>query len=161
MLRMRCVPLSSFFGCGESLSGRRTYKMALHRDIYWVGRQWAVTGYGLQAVDQKQKGKFDIEASRLWEDGVLESVRAEAWLNTGDFDKALAVARKHFPEAPRKAALPREKAAPLEEIVSGLKKANSKESSTEPLIPGAQKFEMRVEGCSAKFVRQWRIRIRR
>ena len=26
--------------------------------------------------DQKQKGKFDIEASRLWEDGVLESLRA-------------------------------------------------------------------------------------
>jgi len=23
--------------------------MALHRDIYWVGRQWAVTGYGIQA----------------------------------------------------------------------------------------------------------------
>ena len=49
--------------------------MALHRDIYWVGRQWAVTGYGIQACDQKQKGQFDIEASRLWEDGVLESVR--------------------------------------------------------------------------------------
>ncbi len=51
--------------------------MALHRDIYWVGRQWTVTGFGLQAVDQKQKGKFDIEASRLWEDDVLESMRAE------------------------------------------------------------------------------------
>ena len=49
--------------------------MALHRDIYWVGKQWAVTGYGLQAVDQKQKGKFDIEASRLWEDGVLEKLQ--------------------------------------------------------------------------------------
>ena len=39
--------------------------MALHRDIFWVGRQWAVTGYGVQACDQKQKGQFDIEASRL------------------------------------------------------------------------------------------------
>jgi hypothetical protein len=28
--------------------------MALHRDIYWVGRQWAVTGYGIQACDQKK-----------------------------------------------------------------------------------------------------------
>ena len=46
--------------------------MALHRDIYWVGRQWAVTGYGMQAVDQKQKSKFDIEASRLWEDDLAE-----------------------------------------------------------------------------------------
>jgi hypothetical protein len=63
--------------------------MALHRDIYWVGRQWAVTGYGLQAVDQKQKGKFDIEAFRLWEDDVLESVRAERWLNLDDFERRL------------------------------------------------------------------------
>jgi hypothetical protein len=46
--------------------------MALHRDIYWVGRQWAVTGYGVQACDQKQKGQFDIDASRLWEEDVLE-----------------------------------------------------------------------------------------
>jgi hypothetical protein len=51
--------------------------MALHRDIYWVGKQWAVTGSGIQACNQKQKGKFDIEAARLWEDGVLESARAE------------------------------------------------------------------------------------
>ena len=79
--------------------------MALHRDIYWVGKQWAVTGYGMQACDQKQKGKFDIEASRLWEDGVLESLRAEPWFNPEDFDKALAAARKHYPEPPRKAAL--------------------------------------------------------
>ena len=77
--------------------------MALHRDIYWVGRQWAVTGFGVQAVNQKQKGKFDIEAARLWEDGLLESLRAEPWLNIEDFDKALEVARKHFPEPPRKA----------------------------------------------------------
>ena len=47
--------------------------MALHRDIYWVGKQWAVTGYGIQACDQKQKSQFDIEAARLWDDGVLEA----------------------------------------------------------------------------------------
>ena len=67
--------------------------MTLHRDIYWVGRQWAVTGYGVQAVDQKQKGKFDIEASRLWEDDLLESIRAERWLNLDDFERALAEQR--------------------------------------------------------------------
>ena len=54
--------------------------MALHRDIYWVGRQWAVTGHGMQTVDQKLKGKFDIEVARLWEDGLLESLRTERWL---------------------------------------------------------------------------------
>ena len=61
--------------------------MALYRDIFWVGRQWTVTGFGVQAVDQKQKGKFDIEASRVWEDGLLESLRAESWLNPDDFEK--------------------------------------------------------------------------
>ena len=50
--------------------------MALHRDIFWVGRQWAVTGYGVQACDQKQKGQFDIEAGRLWDDDELENLRA-------------------------------------------------------------------------------------
>ena len=78
--------------------------MALHRDIFWVGRQWAVTGYGIQACNQKQKGQFDIEGSRLWEDGVQERLRAEAWLNIEDFEKALEVARKYYPEPPRKPA---------------------------------------------------------
>jgi len=60
--------------------------MVLHRDIYWVGRQWAVTGYGVQACDQKQKSKFDIEAGRLWDDDVLESLRAHRWSLEGEDD---------------------------------------------------------------------------
>jgi hypothetical protein len=135
--------------------------MALHRDIYWVGRQWAVTGYGLQAVDQKQKGKFDIEASRLWEDDILESVGAERWLNLDDFEEALAVARKRFPEPPRKAALPQEKAAPPEEIARDMKEINPMESPQQPPAPPAREFDMRIENCPARFVRQWRVRIRR
>jgi hypothetical protein len=117
--------------------------MALHRDIYWVGRQWAVTGYGIQACNQKQKSQFDIEASRLWEDGALETIRAEAWLNVEDFEKALAVAREHYPGPPRKAVPPRESAL------------------GETQKPPAQTFAMRVNGWPAKFVRSWRIRIRR
>jgi hypothetical protein len=135
--------------------------MALHRDIYWVGRQWAVTGYGLQAVDQKQKGKFDIEASRLWEDDVLESLQTERWLNLDDFEKALAAARKRFPQPPRKAASPLEKAAPLEEIAPDMKEINPRESPRQPPTPVAQVFDMRIESWPAKFMRQWRIRIRR
>ena len=134
--------------------------MALHRDIYWVGRQWAVTGYGLQAVDQKQKGKFDIEASQLWEDGVLENLRPEKWLNIDDFEKALAVARKRFPEPPAKAVALQEK-APLEDIAPHLKETTSKESPKQPPKPVMQGFEMRIESWPAKFVRQWRVRIRR
>jgi hypothetical protein len=123
--------------------------MALHRDIYWVGRQWAVTGYGIQACDQKQKGKFDIESARLWDDGVLEAVRALKWLNIEDFDKALSVARKHYPEPPRKAVPPEES---LQEI---------KESPIGEPKPAVQRFNMRIEGWPAKFVRPWRIRIKR
>ena len=135
--------------------------MALHRDIYWVGRQWTVTGFGLQAVDQKQKGKFDIEASRLWEDGLLENIRAENWLNLDDFEKALAVARKRFPEPAGKAAVLQEKAASLEEIAPGLKETNPIESHKQPPAAMAQGFEMRIDSWPAKFVRQWRVRIRR
>jgi hypothetical protein len=119
--------------------------MALHRDIYWVGRQWAVTGYGIQACDQKQKAQFDIEASRLWDDGVVESLRGEAWLNAEDFDKALVVARARYPE-------PSRKPAPIAESVS---------QPTERPKPPVQKFDLRVDGWPAKLVPFWRIRIKR
>jgi hypothetical protein len=130
--------------------------MALHRDIYWVGRQWAVTGYGIQACDQKQKGKFDIEAIRLWEDGVLDSVRAQKWLNAEDFDKAIAVARKYYPEPPRKAAPPT--AQPVAQPMASVPRLQ--EIAVEPPKPAVQKFHMRIEHAPAKFSRQWRIRIR-
>jgi hypothetical protein len=72
--------------------------MPLHRDIFWVGRQWAVTGYGMQAVDQKQKSKFDIEISRLWDDDLLDGLSAERWFNLDDFSQGLAIARTRYPE---------------------------------------------------------------
>jgi hypothetical protein len=148
--------------------------MALHRDIYWVGRQWAVTGYGIQACDQKQKGQFDIDAARIWEDGVLESMRALKWLNVEDFSNALSIARARYPEPPPKTA-------PLTESVLGsveaavgetdlqetsLQQRDSKEpgpkdASLEEPKPAAQKFNMRIDGWPAKFVPPWRIRIRR
>lgn len=129
--------------------------MALHHDIFWVGRQWAVTGHGIQAVDQKQKGKFDIEASRLWEGGLAEPMRAEGWLNIEDFDKALAVARTRFPQPPAMVA-------PLRHSISQAKQASQvREDPIEQPKPAPQGFDMRVEGCSARFVRPWRIRVRR
>jgi len=76
--------------------------MALHRDIFWIGRQWAVTGFGLQAVDQRLKGAFDVEATRLWEDDLPQRMRALAWINADDFNKALDLARGRFPQPPRK-----------------------------------------------------------
>jgi hypothetical protein len=140
--------------------------MALHRDIFWVGRQWAVTGFGMQAVDRKLKGKFDIEVSRLWEDGLLEGIRAEAWLNVADFEKALGFARKHYPQAPGTEA-PRE-ADVLGLIDTVLKEKSPKprgarETPTEAPKPAAAAptFDMRIDSWPAKFVPQWRVRVRR
>jgi hypothetical protein len=128
--------------------------MALHRDIYWVGKQWAVTGYGIQACDQKQKSKFDIEASLIWDDSALEDLRTQKWLNINDFDNALAAARKRYPEPLRKPAPPE----PLEEKTAPPLKANN------PVVPpaiAAPKFEMQVKGWPAKLVPLWRVRLSR
>jgi len=73
--------------------------MALHRDIHWIGRQWAVTGHGMQLIDQKLQGFFDIEAIRLWDESLIDSMRAKEWLNAADFDKGLAVARARYPQS--------------------------------------------------------------
>src|SRR5260370_19350030 len=115
--------------------------MAVNGEIYWVGRQWAVTGYGMQACDQRQKSEFDIEASRLGEDEVLDGMRALEWLNREDFEKALSVARKHYPEPPRKAAAPEDAVSRLKDRVP-----------LEPPKAAALKFDMRIEGWPAKFV---------
>jgi hypothetical protein len=144
--------------------------MALHRDIYWVGRQWAVTGFGVQAIDQRLKGAFDIEVIRLWDDDLAERTRAHAWLNGADFDKALSVARTRFPEPPRKAL-------PLVDRVLEL----IPPASPEPAIPAPQPDAdapqnepvlvapcepsaasampvLRAEGRLARFLPQWRVR---
>jgi hypothetical protein len=133
--------------------------MALNRDIYWVGRQWAVTGYGLQAIDQKQKSKFDIEASRLWEDDLLENLRAQPWFNPEDFSKGLSVARARHPEPSRLAAAPAVTASPPEESepIEAPKPAPELERRTVVV----KNFKMRFEGWPAKFVPMWRVRIKR
>jgi hypothetical protein len=166
-------------------TGKRRHQMALHRDIYWVGRQWAVTGYGVQACDQKQKGKFDIEGARIWEDGALDGVRALKWLNVDDFDRAIEVARKYYPEPPRKAASPKvavalktdESPSPKRGVPDRASALASNDAVTavspkpepvepepakpEPATPVAPEFHLRIEGVSAKLLAQWRIRARR
>ena len=74
--------------------------MALHRDIFWLGRQWAVTGYGIQALNKKLEGKFDVETSRLGEDVLAEPMLPEPWFDLDDFKEALEVARKRLQETP-------------------------------------------------------------
>ena len=133
--------------------------MALHRDIYWVGRQWAVTGYGMQAVDQRLKGQFDIEAIRLWEDGLAESLNAGGWLNAEDFAKALAVARARYPQPPRKVPEPSPQSALS--LALGLPLGSNGGAAAEPPKPLAPPFAMRIERWPAKFLHPWRARLRR
>jgi hypothetical protein len=149
--------------------------MALHRDIYWVGRQWAVTGFGVQAVDQRLKGAFDVDISRLWEEDLAERMRARAWLNAADFDKALTVARTRFPEPPRKALplvdsileLIQPAASEPSKPVTSRPDIDAKptEPAPAPLAPGephepraAALPVLRAEGRLARFLPQWRVR---
>jgi hypothetical protein len=124
--------------------------MALHREIYWVGKQWAVTGHGVQACDQKQKSKFDIDVERVWDDDVLESLRAHKWLNVEDLEKALSIARQRYPEPPRKMAA---------EPPVALQAAAITSTDPEPPKPAAPKFHMLFSGA-AKFIRPWRVRMK-
>jgi hypothetical protein len=144
--------------------------MALHRDIHWIGRQWAVTGFGVQAIDRKLGGKFDIEVTRLWEEGLEESLRGQTWLKAEDFRKALAKARARYPAPghiavpPEQISLPvrdrgplqpRQRTPPAEEIVSFPKDG----VPAEPRKLVIQEFRMRIVGCRARFVRPWRARL--
>jgi hypothetical protein len=171
MLRGRYVPVSSFPLRREPLIFFPETKipMALHRDIYWVGKQWAVTGSGIQACNQKQRGKFDIEAARLWEDGVLESVRALKWLNLDDFEKAVSVAREYYPEPPRKTPPAPDPTVsrlrddgPKDIVVKEVVAKNnvSIELKKEPPKPAVRVFDVRSKDAGAKFVPVWRIRFR-
>jgi hypothetical protein len=128
--------------------------MPLHRDIFWVGRQWAVTGYGIQAVNQKRHGDFDIEASRIWDEASLESLRAQEWFNSEDFGKGLTVAKARYPQ--------RQQAAPAQEVVPQLiAVVEPAKAERKPALPAAPKFDLRIERWPAQFTSLWRVRVRR
>ena len=119
--------------------------MALHRDIFWVGRQWAVTGAGIQAVDQRLRGVLNIEIARLWDDDFIQSRRAKPGVNAADFDKALTVARARFPQTPVSAP-----------IVAQLEALGVIETPVvSPVVPA---MKLRAEGKLARFLPQWRVR---
>ena len=121
--------------------------MALHRDIYWVGKQWAVTGHGVQACNQKQRGQFDIAATLLWEDGVQDAVRNLGWVNKEDFDNAITAARKYYPEPPRKTPPP---APPPVHLAPA--------PEPQPSRFVAPEFDLRFDGVPAKLRPVWRVR---
>lgn len=133
--------------------------MALHRDIHWIGRQWAVTGHGMQLIDQKLQGFFDIDIARLWDESHIASMHAKQWLNAADFDKGLAVARVRFPQStlpvtPLSEAAPTEPEPVLPPAVS---------TAPEPVESQQDKpadLRLRFAGY-AKFVRPWRVWMKR
>lgn len=73
----------------------------LHRDIFWLGRQWCVTGFGIQAIDNKLKMRFDIPVSKIWEDGLTVRLTTEVWFDSDDFAQALAFARMRLQDDPK------------------------------------------------------------
>jgi hypothetical protein len=148
--------------------------MALHRDIHWIGRQWAVTGHGMQLIDQKLQGFFDIEAVRLWDESLIASMRAKEWLNAADFDKGLAVARARYPQSPH-AATPQLEAVsvrPIKPIAPfppaakpaapklGVLPKPGKPDPIELPQKASSDFHMQFDG-RAKFVRPWRVWLKR
>jgi hypothetical protein len=124
--------------------------MALHRDILWIGRQWAVTGHGMQLIDQRLMGAFDIEVACLWDDDLIDRMRAKEWLNAADFDKGLAVARRRHkqPEPGSEPVVAAEPALPAAAIPPP--------APIESAQPSSPDLQMKVDGA-ARFARPWRV----
>ena len=152
--------------------------MALHRDIFWIGRQWAVTGHGMQLIDQRLEGAFDIEAARLWDDDLIESLRAKAWLKAEDFDKGLAVARMRHsqPQAGSTSAVA-PPPTPIEPVASPLPPKLERPATVEPPQPPPEAvspqplpieppkqqspdMQMKIDG-GARFARPWRVWVKK
>jgi hypothetical protein len=124
--------------------------MALHRDIFWIGRQWAVTGHGMQLIDQRLMGTFDIEVARLWDDDLIARMRAKEWLNAADFDKGLAAARTRHPKPERPA--PVQPSHPVEpQMLEGPPPV-----AIEPPKQESPDLQMKIDG-GARFARPWRV----
>jgi hypothetical protein len=64
--------------------------------IYWIGRQWCVTAFGVEARD----GTYSIAADRLDEEeaqhGWVMHMAEKEWCDLADFAEALRVARRRI-----------------------------------------------------------------
>ena len=145
--------------------------MALHRDIFWVGRQWAVTGAGLQAIDQRLKGTFDLDTTRIWDGDLRDNMLTNAWLNVEDFDRALLVARARFPApAPGAPTLVESVLALIRPASAETRDALVQSPEPRPLpsdeVGGTERTKsaappiprLQTQGVLARFAPQWRIR---
>lgn len=124
--------------------------MPLHRDIHWLGRQWAVTGHGIQLINQKQMGYYDVEIARLWGPRTIATMQSKAWINREDFDRALAIARARFADqAPRNLPPSAAVAAPVmpaDFVQPALKRAPIEPS----VVPAIEELLARLKSNSAR-----------
>jgi len=143
--------------------------MALHRDIFWIGRQWAVTGLGMQAINQKHGGQFDIAIERLWDDDLADGLRDQKWFNPDDFAKGLAIAQaRHSKPPPRPAPSPLPVQTLLKSTIASAQAvlpeaAAAQTADQDPLRPAQATpslLQMGSSGHSAKLLRVWRVRRR-
>jgi hypothetical protein len=97
--------------------------------IFWSGRQWLVTSYGVERAD----GLFSIDAGGLFDGWLFECglIGAE-WVDVSDFIEALRVAVEHF--APAQAAAP-----PLAKHEGCSQGQKPKLAKTAPRIPRSRK----------------------
>jgi len=65
------------------------FEMPLHRDIFWVGRQWLSPATECRR-SIKAEWHVRYEVSGLWEDGLVERHVWVKWINILDFDNGLA-----------------------------------------------------------------------
>ena len=151
--------------------------MPLHRDIFWIGRQWAVTGFGMQAINQKHGGQFDIPIERLWDDDLPDAVCEQKWFNADDFNKGLAVARARYPRSLATPAPPKTRrlasattAAPAPPVAPPVEPPNivAAEATPKPAAPleperpaPPQPLRMSLLGHPGKLLKVWRARRRR
>lgn len=85
----------------ESKAEVRVTGEQIDEPIYWKGRQWAVTRYGIEARD----GTYPIAGDRVWEDdygnghGWIKHMSDKEWVDLPDFVEALRLARGRWPES--------------------------------------------------------------
>lgn len=81
---------------------RRLYGDPLTKPIYWQGKQWAVTAFGIEARD----GSYPIKSDRIWDDndehGWIDQIAENGRFNVRDFAEALRLARQRWPQNVKK-----------------------------------------------------------
>ncbi len=110
------------------------------------------------------------KSARLWEDDLPQRMRALAWINIDDFNKALEVARARFPAPPRK-SLPLVEsvleliqpapAEPAKTVAPSPTEISLRANDTAPVElskPNIPRLALRMERASAKFLPQWRVK---